>query len=496
MRDQLFPVEVPVVKNASGFQEIKLHPFPKQFKHYFGDGKFFLLNKKFAFDETICWNYTGYGKLWAYHLNYFDFLHQPGMMWDTGKELIDDFLKDIQKRKIGMEPYPISLRTINWVKFMTVHNCYSQEIVDSLNAHFQVLQKKLEFHLLANHLLENGFSLLFGAVFFQDEKITHLTRRILTSELEEQILDDGAHFELSPMYHVILLQRALDGYNLLINNYHNLKEVQDLLKHKIQMMVNWLNTIIFSNGDIPMFNDSTQGQALDPKTILDYAKQFGFHPGPLQLSESGYRKFEVADTEIVTDVGPSGPDYQPGHAHCDIFSFVLYHNGKPVIVDRGISTYQKNYLREEERGTASHNTVMVNGEEQSDVWCGFRLGRRARTTIREDRNDYLSAEHDGYRFLGITHHRTWSLKDSMLEVNDHISGPDHDAEAYFHFPPDITPRQLSGQKYQCGPLVFRFHGAEHVNTDTYEYCQGFNKRTPSKKLVVRFRGELQTVISK
>ena len=73
----------------------------------------------------------------------------------------------------------------------------------------------LEYHLLGNHLLENGFSLLFGAYYFQDETIYKIAKKIVVSELEVQILADGSHFELSPMYHQILFHRVLDCIQLI-----------------------------------------------------------------------------------------------------------------------------------------------------------------------------------------------------------------------------------------------------------------------------------------
>ena len=456
--DRFFPVEIAEDKKTPNFQEVSLSPFPEQFEHYLGNHQLSLLNQKHTFDRSIDWNYSGYGKLWTYHLNYFDYLHQHGMTWVTGNELMDDFLADILHLKDGMEPYPISLRTINWIKFLAVHQSFPQEIINSIYAQFQVLTKKLEYHLLGNHLLENGFSLLFGSVFFQDDKLTQLAKKILTIELEEQILDDGAHFELSPMYHIILLQRALDGYNLLINNDHDLNEIQKLLEQKIQKMVNWLNTVMFRNGDIPMFNDSTYRQALDPYTVLQYAEQLGFTPEKVELSQSGYREFETGDFEIVADVGGVGPSYQPGHAHCDMLSFILYYKGKPIIVDRGVSTYEKNSLREIERGTSSHNTVMINGKEQSDVWGGFRVGRRAIPKIKKDRDNVLSASHTGYDHIGCNHSRKWTIEDNHLQIEDWVEGEIKRAEAFFHFHPNVKVQQTGNGTFRIENLILKIEG--------------------------------------
>ena len=492
LRNKFFPVKYPSNIKARSFQKIKLEPFPNQYTHDLGENHFQFLNLEQKFNEKINWNYLGHGKLWAYHHNYFDYLHQPDMDWQTGKKLIDKFLDEPENRTEGLEPYPTSLRTINWIKFLAIHKQYPQEIIDSLYAQYQILTKKLEYHLLGNHLLENGFSLLFGAVFFQHEKLTKLTQKILNSELEEQILEDGGHFELSPMYHVILLQRALDGYNLLKKNEHNLDDIQQQLEKVIQKMVNWLQTIMFTNGDIPMLNDSTEGQALEAKKILEYAFRLGFKSHKTTLSDSGYRKFEFGDFEMVADVGDIGPTYQPGHAHSDTINFVLYHKGHPIIVDRGISTYEKNKTREEERRTASHNTVMINGLEQTDVWGGFRVGRRAKPVIMEESESILKASHTGYDNLDVRHIREWQIKKSGIEIIDRFEGKEADGIAYLHFHPGVQIEQIEEGIFSLNNHILSFENFVKIEKENYVFCSGFNKTDLADMIVVRFKRVLKT----
>ena len=78
----------------------------------------------------------------------------------------------------------------------------------------QRLSKNLEYHLLGNHLLENGFALWFAAHFFDNAYYFKLSKRIIIKQLDEQILKDGGHFELSPMYHQLMLYRVLDCIKL------------------------------------------------------------------------------------------------------------------------------------------------------------------------------------------------------------------------------------------------------------------------------------------
>jgi hypothetical protein len=494
LRNRLCKVEYKPLGIPAKFQRLKFIPFPDQYTHYHGDGIFEFLNKPHSFDGDIDWNFSGNGKLWTYHLNYFDFLHQAGFDWGKGSYLINDFLDKIESNHDGLEPYPNSLRAINWIKFLAIHDTWPQEMVDSLYAQYNLLLRNLEYHILGNHLLENGFSLLFGAVFFEDSRLENTARSVLGAELEEQFLEDGAHFELSPMYHLIVLQRALDSYNLLVCNQHSLDDIQQLLASKIQKMVNWLQQMMFSNGDYPMFNDSTPGQALAATTIIDYATSLGFVPTDWKLSDSGYRKFRNGLFETIADVGEIGPHYQPGHANCDMLSFVMYYNSVPIIVDRGISTYEKNVLRQEERGTASHNTVMINDTEQSDVWGGFRVGRRAKPRLIQESPIGLIASHTGYEHIAASHSREWTFNEDGIIIEDKTEGKYDNAKAFFHFHPEVSVLQTSESSYSLGALSIRFTGELSVEVHSYNYAAGFNKHKKALKLIVYFSRFLRTAI--
>ena len=98
------------------------------------------------------------------------------------------------------------------------------------------------------------------------------------------------------------------------------------------------------------------------------------------LPESGYYFFERDGWRLIVDAGQPGPRYNPGHAHCDAMSFELFRDGKPVLVNCGTYAYQSQD-RSFFRSTAAHNTVMVNGKEQSQCWGAFRLGKRSQTKV-------------------------------------------------------------------------------------------------------------------
>ena len=317
---------------------------------FLGNNSFEFLNLKKEFSE-IDWNYSTNGKLWTYNLNYFDFLNQENISKEEGLKLIRNYVSKHSQLKDGLEPYPISLRGINWIKFISRHQIQDAEINNILFNDYLRLADNLEYHLLANHLLENGFSLLFGAYYFQDERLYKKANTILRNELEEQILNDGAHYELSPMYHQIILHRVLDCVNLVENNSWKEKELLPLLKKKAELMLGWLEAITYKNGDIPLLNDSAKGIAPSSEELYTYAKRLGLKSQSSILSDSGYRKWIKNEMEIVLDVGQIAPSYQPGHSHADSLQFLLNFKNKPIIVDTGISTYEKNARRQTERST-------------------------------------------------------------------------------------------------------------------------------------------------
>lgn len=487
------------------------------------DGTFTFLNLSHTFENRIDWNHAGYGKLWTYNLTYFDFLQQEGISTDAGLALIRDFIDQSKSVKDGLEPFPISLRGINWIKFLTRHDIKEQAIDDSLYAQYCRLMDNLEYHLLGNHLLENGFSLLFGAYYFQDEKFYAKAKDILESELEEQVLSDGAHFELSPMYHQIMLYRVLDCLNLVQNNpwmavasqqsIADSRWLMEFLEKKAVKMLGWLNAITYENGDIPLLNDSANGIAPTTAQLNDYAARLQLnhisHPEPDSgsmeanrfriksgmtiLKESGYRKYQNGSYECVIDIGPIGPDYIPGHAHADTFNFELSLNTQhsklktssvPFIVDTGLSTYETGKRRDIERSTSAHNTVEVEGKNSSEVWGGFRVAERAKIVELKEEGNVVTATHDGYKKFGILHTRIWRFDKDKIIIEDVLS-KECSAVARLHFHPDVTEEMIKKH-------ITINHRLSTI--DSYDYASEFNKTQKALVMEIPFTKELKVEI--
>lgn len=469
---------------------------------------FTFLNLSHHFEDKIDWNYSIHGKLWTYNLTYFDFLHQKNMNDDEGCKTIYDFIKQSPSIKDGLEPFPISLRGINWIKFLSKYQIKNQKIDNSLYAQYKILMDNLEYHLLGNHLLENGFSLLFGAYYFRDKELYKEAKKILENELEEQILEDGAHFELSPMYHQIMLFRLLDCINLVQNNNWNKQELLKLLISKTEIMLGWLNAITYDNGDIPLLNDSANCIAPTTKQLNDYAAtlQITYYcqlsVSNYQLNESGYRKIKKERYECIVDIGNIGPDYIPGHAHSDTFNFELYFDGKPFIVDTGLSTYETNKRRIVERSTVSHNTIQLEDLDQSEVWGGFRVANRAYVVDIDETDDFIKATHDGYKKkLDTLHQREFLFEDKKIKIIDIIiSEKEYNAIARLHFYPGIEPI-IMDDGLQIGNIKIKINQKKSSRWQNlkfkikeYNYAPEFNKLIKAKVLEIHFAKKLEIEI--
>lgn len=471
--------------------------------------------------RPLTWQHPTAPKLWRYNLHYFDYLHWPSLDAATKASLIDSWIHDVPVgAEDAWEPYPISLRIVNWLKyFQALPEPPPQSWMDSLSQQVAALDGDIEYHLLANHLLKNGKALVFAGACCEGEAGRYLARglEIVLNEADEQVLPDGGHFERSPMYHCIVLEDYLDLVNLLDGNPSLvLPAVLEKLTATARRATNYLAGILGGNDDIPLFNDAAHGITRPARDVLAYAEQV---LGPLEQPTAGEpRRICFPDTgvygyrdggdSLIIDAGPVGPDYQPGHAHCDTLSYELYVGGRPIIVDSGTFDYEPGEFRHYLRSTAAHNTVRIDGEEQSEIWGAFRVARRARprdvsfSEWRDGRLDF-SGEHDGYRRLRgrPVHRRTVGIETiaestTRWTIRDSISGSgSHRVESFLHLHPDVLIEELDGREFMLRApdnitVRLRVGPVGGIEIATGYHCPEFGKRLESRMLVIRYVGSV------
>lgn len=418
------------------------------------ENMFHFLNETKIVATAESWNDPATSKLWLYNLHYFDDLTSAGAenrkKWHH--DLIERWIAENQAGEgNGWEPYTISLRIVNWIKWSLAGGELSADAVASLAVQVRFLCKRLEFHLLGNHLLANAKALIFAGAYFEGEEALGwltLGRNIMRSQLLEQLLPDGGHFELSPMYHSIILEDLLDIEN--ICRAYGVEPIATIAL--VDKMRRWLSIMCHPDGEISFFNDAAMGIATAPSALEAYAFRLEHADLPIaskevhHLAESGYVRLESLDAVLLIDVARIGPDYLPGHGHADILSFELSLFGHRVLVNSGTSCYGNGADRQRQRGTAAHNTLTIDGQDSSEIWGGFRVARRANITalyLRDGPAKIVQAAHDGYRRLPgkNEHRRKWLLTSKSLTIEDEITGMFSKACAYFHLHPQIQVMQ-------------------------------------------------------
>ncbi len=431
--------------------------------------------------DEIGWDGPKRSKLWRYNQHYFDDLNakksKERIVWH--RSLITRWILENSVGKgSGWEPYPTSLRIVNWVKFALSIGDLGAVANKILAVQARWLARHIEWHILGNHLMTNAKALYFCGLFFKGIEAEAWRRdglAIILNELEEQILPDGGHFELSPMYHALVVEDFLDIVNLarVFGRDADVVRIEEVLPS----MLVWLKLMSHPDGKISFFNDSATNIAPENSQIFGYAKRLGIEFnktfGHNILPESGYFRLENLQSVLIGDVGRIGPDYLPSHAHADTLSFEFSLFGQRLIVNSGTSEYGSSKERLRQRGTFAHSTLSINGLNSSDVWSGFRVGNRARPGAVQfqisDNQAMVMGSHDGYKIeLGSpVHYRKWLLKPGCLKIEDTVSGnSSYNIDIVFRLHPDISAKQGCENNIvltlPCGKTTF-FQYAKNID---------------------------------
>lgn len=469
-----------------------------------GPSTFFFLEEEGDLN-AVGWDGEEREKLWRYNQHYFDDLNakDPSLRNQWHVNIIKNWIKENEPGKgVGWEAYPTSLRVVNWIKWTLNGNDLSSDALHSLAVQTRWLSKRVEIHLLGNHVIANAKALIYAGLFFEGfeaKKWLFKGIKILKKELDKQILSDGAHFELSPMYHSIILEDLLDIINVLhfykveFPDSINLEII--LFKQNAEKMLYWLESMTHPDGDISFFNDSAFEIASSLHKLLAYSEKLNLtrqknkHIQSCWQKESGYIRLENKNAVALLDVGKIGPDYMPGHAHADTLSFELSLFGFRTLVNSGTSCYGLSNERLRQRGTYAHNTVTIEKENSSQVWSGFRVARRAKPFgIEADfGNDYffVKASHDGYSRLKDKpiHSRSWEMADNRLLIKDCISPFTGSSVACFYFHPlvELVITEENEQNYALLPEGKKINwevikGRAHIDKATWHPRFGVSQK--------------------
>lgn len=385
------------------------------------------------FDWEGSWHIDGRSPLWNFNLHYFEYIHPLAHCYsETGEwkylektvQMIHGWICQNPQSKggEGWSAYTISLRLTNWMAYLAsvgdkLDASFRKEMEESIFEQYVYLSGHLEKDILGNHYFENLKALVLCALFFGDEKSLPEYLTAFRKECREEILPDGMHFELSPMYHKIILEGILR-----VAAAFRAANMPDAELERITWdMVSAAYSMGRGLSRTPLFNDSGDNVAKSLAALMECANRY-LDIAPVYrkaLPDSGYYFFTNGEWKLIVDAGAAGPDYIPGHSHCDAMSFELYRNGEPVLVNCGTYAYQC-AQRHWFRSTEAHNTVQAAGVEQSEIWSTFRLARRSKTRVLEVLENGIRMEMTDYKGNRIL--REILLVPDALHIRDQTEG--------------------------------------------------------------------------
>lgn len=452
------------------------------------ENKISILHSSREFDWKSRWEFDDRSALWNFNLHYFEYLFPLVKAWrDTGNQQYLDKTAEMIEGWIDCNPagtrpawasYPTALRIATWISYFgyageALERRLRVKLLASLHDQYRYLAGHLEKDILGNHYLEDLKSLVLASIFFKDEAVLNAALPVFKAECREQILPDGMHFELSPMYHKLVLEGMLRAAAALRGAGRQDAEIESYL----QPMLNAAYSLEHGLERIPLFNDGGNNVAKSLYALTVTAeRRFALTPRFTgRLESSGFYILEKQTAShswrLIVDAGQPGPRYIPGHAHCDAMSFELFRDGTPIVVNCGTYAYQcgeRGFFR----STAAHNTVMADGMEQSQCWGAFRLAKRSSTSVLEATDRSVKMEMTDQ--AGKKVHRSIVLSD-VLTVIDTAEG-----------------ERLSAFVHLAAPLDIRHNAAEREYLQTY--AADYGQKIPIAVKELTGIGKIELVI--
>lgn len=282
---------------------------------------------------------------------------------DTWTGLVDSFREQVP---VGHDTSDVSARRItNW---LYAWQRFGRTPDDRLAARIRADADHLAGHLTAerNHrTLELYALLLVERALDADYRALDL----LAANAAQDVWPDGVHRECSTDYHLIVLRSLLGA----IANARG--PVPDELTAAARRALTFAHAVQRPDGSTPALSDGDPG---DYRAVLELGAELLGAPEPwTDFPVGGYHVQRAPDRWLVFDCGPIGDG---GHGHYDQLS-VEVAAGRPLLVDPGRYTYADGPDRRWFKGTAAHNTVSVDGLDQTPYRPGKPKGPTSTATF-------------------------------------------------------------------------------------------------------------------
>ena len=463
----------------------------------------FVLNKNIKIEQGFIWS-KKYDDLTKFNIHYFDFLmsNDAGSFTKKNLDLMHDWiLSNHDLKGVGWRPYTVSLRLVNWVKFINEYKVVDHEINLSIYKQLNYLIRRKEYDILANHLFSNLKAIVFTLSFLSfkgSDEIFSKNIDELCEQINEQVLKDGCHYEQSPMYQNQFLFELLDLYSIVTtSSIRNFAKLKGLLEKIIPKMAKASYILSAPDGNPSYFNDSTIDVAPNFTYIKKYLKKLGIHfnfhrPEIEHLKNGGFYRHNNNDISLIAKYGEIKCNYQAGHTHSDLASFEVYYFEKRFIVNTGVTTYEDNADRLFERSSLSKNTVTINNRGSNDVWKSFRVGRRVkRSNFDVITKDKFINEYKGFYAMArsITHKRVFKKSEKFIQIVDILNRYENNSFSKLTFSPDAEVQRITENELKIiffNKTVYLKCSEQIKIIDSY-VSGGFKQKVKATSVLMNFK---------
>lgn len=432
-------------------------------------GRFRFRGEDHAFPGEVNWDFSPGGNLswqWDFNRHRF-FLDLAAAHYYTGDhrymaELVQLWRHWIVSNPVAQGknwkyPFEVAARLQNWMWtyfFLLYSSARASvdftQLENALHEHALYVAHHLEYHWPNNHLLLEAKALYEFALLLPHldagGKFRDRSRRVLESQVLEQVLADGCHSELCSMYHRILAGEL--GELLILCERLGIGLAEPVVS-RIKQMNLFSQAMHRADGSLALLGDSA---AEDTYLRFELANA-GYSdlnywlcpdigaPTRAEVVENtemevfpdgGYAFLEsrVEETHVTFDFGNFSRCKSPNHGHSDALSFELWAKGQPIVVDPGVympwndgAAWTRHF-----RSTAAHNTLQIDDKSQSDLsrWCDVRKSASCRLVRQVNWSDSaaITAECIPYWSNGENgrHTREICLRAGQLNVWDRVEG--------------------------------------------------------------------------
>ena len=459
-------------------------------------------------------------------------------------------------------PLELAIRVINWTWAIdliggsrALTETFEARFMQSVMLHVWDIARKYSRGSSANnHRIGEACGVLVATSYFRGLPGADALRQeafdILSQEIEAQTYDSGATREQAFGYHLFVL------HLFLVAGVSARRSGQDFSAsywNRLQRMFAFARALA-EGGPPPFFGDCDNGYVLDlGDGVEDTASltklEAALFGGSKAASESAWwllgpaacddsnrsgaaglsrelesRAFEDAGyyvlqwgrsdaadrVSVVFDCGELGFGSLAAHGHADALSVMVRAGGVDVLVDPGTYDYFSHpQWRQYFRSTRAHNTVAIDGKDQSAQLGSFLWGRRAAARCLawypREGGGKVVGEHDGYTQLEdpVTCRRSLQLdRDTRsLTITDEIlSKGAHDVTLFFHFADHCEVRSASKSdhlfhvRFAGGSALLRLDQSMIVTLSTGGNApesgwmsRGYHRRTPASLVAANVR---------